>query len=73
MVDSIIVSRDRTRAIIYYTDRRPLGLSHDKGLVLDLVAFFISPLKANSDITWNALISEDEVTESIDLVAVQDL
>lgn len=73
MIDSIIISSDRTRAIIYYTNRRPLGLSHDRGLVLDLIAFFISPLKTNSEVTWNALISEDEVTKSIDLNEIQDL
>lgn len=70
MIDTIIVNKDKTEARIYFTDGRSFGLSHDKGQVLDLVAWFTTPHTTSQDITWNGLITSQEDTVIIPVTDV---
>ncbi len=64
MIDKVIVSKDRTQAIIYFINKSCLTVYHDKGLVLDLVAWFMLPVgNTNHDITWDGLLASDENTD----------
>lgn len=67
MIDKIIVNTSRTKATIYYTSGRVFNLYHSQGLVLDLVAFFITPMTTSKDITWKGLQTSEDDTVSIEV------
>jgi hypothetical protein len=62
-----MINRDKTEATIYFDDGRSFNLYHSGGLVLDLVAYFTSPMQTSKDITWNGLTTSMEDTAIINL------
>lgn len=48
MIDKIVLSRDRTRATIYFTNRSNFGVYSDIGQVELLVLDLIGPIGSNS-------------------------
>jgi hypothetical protein len=68
MIDKIMLSQDRKQIVIYYTDRPNFGLYHSEAKVLDLLAWFLTPINSTCyDITWNGYMSSQEDTAVINL------
>ena len=68
MIDVICVNKDRTEAVVVYTNGRHLTLSHSGGLVADLVAVLLSPTTQIE--TFTQLISSQSDTSIIELEKV---
>ena len=64
MIDKIVINQDRTRALITYTDKHSITVSHDQGLVLDLIVYLLTP-SINPSVTYNNYINSLEDTQPI--------
>jgi hypothetical protein len=62
MIDKIVISKDRTRATIYFTNRGPVNLYSDQGTVLVLVDIIITPIgfRSYSEYSQRVKSSQDD-------------
>ena len=73
MIDKIVLSQDRTRCTLYYTNREPFNLYHSEAKVLDLLAWFLLPIESSHyDITWDGLMMSQEDTAIINIESLDE-
>jgi hypothetical protein len=69
MIDKIVMSQDRTRAVIHYTTGRKLELYHSEAKVADLIADILKPIGSQIE-TMNQLLMSQCDTAIIDIKLV---
>ena len=73
MIDRIVLNKLKTEALIVFTDKSPVLISHDKGLVMDLVLYILTP-KLDPNITYtNYINSLEDTNPCIDISTLREV
>lgn len=71
MIDKIVVSKDRTKATVFYTNRSPVNLYSDSGTVLELVDIILAPIgfSTYTEYCYRLKVSQDDTQPNFKLGA----